>query len=93
MARNSWIEQAAAILRKSGSRVGKRGSRIHDDAAEDNVHRLRAIDGICGRCVNLSIDVQPGKVLLRCQKGRSQLDLYRGTPLGEQAQCDNFEVA
>lgn len=89
------LERAARILRRGLSKHGKRGSRTHDDAAEDNVHRLRAIESpVCGYCANLQINfpLQDGKerVRLRCSEGFSPLDLYRGTGPGQQASCSGF---
>jgi len=90
------VNQAASVLRKAQGHAGKRGSRRHDDAHEDNVHRLRALEGICGRCLNLSAEhfQQHGKevVRLRCQRQLSPLELYRKTALGTQAQCTKFET-
>ncbi len=95
MNRQLLLRQATSILRKDLGRIGKRGSRIHDNTAEDNVHRLRTIEGgICRSCVNLHIKFfhKDGKerIDLRCHRGFSPLELYRGTKFGKEAHCDGF---
>ena len=69
-------------------------SRIHDDAALDNVNRLRALEGLCGECANLKIGFarRDGKdrVALGCSKGFSPSALYGNTPPGEKASCVGY---
>lgn len=88
------LREASSALRKNMGKVGKPGSRIHNQAAEENVHRLRALEGICGSCNSLvvEIDRQDNRsvVRLRCASGLDPLELYRGTPFGAEARCARF---
>ena len=74
--------------------VGKPHSRIHKDAALDNIHRLRAIDGgICGQCPNVRLEVTKGHrqlVEVRCWGKYSPLMMYRQTELGKIPECPGF---
>jgi len=92
MEREQRIADAKEVLHRLLGRYSKPHSRIHDDAALDNVNRLRALEGLCGECANLKIGFarRDGKdrVALGCSKGCSPSALYGNTPLGEQASCD-----
>lgn len=76
------------------SNIGHRHPRIHQATALDNVNRERALKGICGQCINLTIKVKrvdgKDKIALMCKQGRSPLSLYRDTALGETANCASF---
>ncbi|MFH1863575.1 MAG: hypothetical protein ABIJ85_01505 [bacterium] len=86
------IAAAKEVLHRLQGRYSKPHSRIHDDAALDNVNRLRALEGLCGECDSLKLGFphRDGKdrVALGCSKGYSPSALYENTPLGEQASCN-----
>ena len=92
MEREQRIATAKETVHRLLGRYSKPHSRIHDDAALDNVNKLRALEGLCGECDNLKLEFprKDGKdrVFLDCSKGHSPLALYENTPLGEQASCD-----
>lgn len=90
------ITQAKEVIRHLLARTSRPHKRFHDSAASDNVNRLRALEGLCGHCVNLEIEFRhrDGKkvVILNCSKeGRFPSALYDGTPYGKEAHCDDFE--
>lgn len=84
-------EVIRSILRRHG---GKKRHRVHLEAAEDNVHRLRALEGICGNCKNVKVEIvrRDGKdtTSVYCRAGHSPLELYYDTPLGEYPGCIDF---
>ncbi len=88
------ISRAISDLRSEAGKVGKRGARIHDRVLDVNLHRIRALEGICGNCDTLKIDfeIRDGhkRVILRCEKGLSPVDLYRNTDFGKEAKCSGF---
>ncbi len=91
------IPEAISILRQSCSRIGKRHNRIHYEAALDNIHRLRAIDGgICGQCPSLYLEAircyNKQSVAVGCRKRYSPLELYRRTELGKIPECPGFDI-
>jgi len=94
MAREIDIVGANSVLRKFRSRLGKRRQRIHIDTAMNNVNKQRALDGLCGDCKNLKILIwgkgQSEGIQLICKKGRSPVYLYSEVPLGEEANCPDF---
>lgn len=94
MTHESLQQAAIGVLKKDMGRVGKAGSRIHLDTAGDNAQRLRAINGVCGHCVNFKIEIIyqdcKERAVLRCTKGFSPLALYRKTELGQEARCTGF---
>ncbi len=95
MANNVEVEVAIGILRQSQFQIGKRHKRYHEETMSDNAIRLRALDGICGQCPNLEINILnlPGGrkgVSLHCQGGQSPVRLYRHTPQGIVPSCPEF---
>jgi len=88
------IATAKEVLHRLQGRYSKPHSRIHDDAALDNVNRLRALEGLCGECDSLKLGLphRDGKdrVVLGCSKGHSPLALYENTLFGEEAFCDGY---
>lgn len=94
MATRQEINMAISALKQHQQDFGRRHSRIHVNTADDNFHRKRALDGICGSCNALIIEINsPGRykeVKLRCREGAIPLDLYRKTELGQTPVCDTF---
>lgn len=89
------LSEAIRILRANQRDVGKRHNRIHNEAADDNVHRLRALDGgICGDCRYLKLGTYRGdgrvRVQVRCAAGNSPVALYRHTELGIIPTCPDL---
>ena len=88
------VSRAKGVLHHYLGLYWKRGSRIHDQAAEENAQRLRALEDLCGQCTNLELKFRrmDGKsvVKLRCNKGYDPLELYEKTPLGKPASCPGF---
>lgn len=91
---------ARHALRTIMSAVGKHGGhsrRVHMQAMETMAHTDRALAGLCGHCGKCAIFLsrQDGKTLpvVLCAAGNSPIDLYRGTPLGEEASCNSFAQA
>lgn len=56
-------EEALTILRNEQRKATKRHARVHVEAMRDNTQRIRAVEGQCGKCLNLSIKkfIQDGK--------------------------------
>ena len=95
MERDRQISKAKGVIRSLMGRYDKPHTRIHKQAAEDNVNRLRALEGICGRCTNLDlkflhIDAKD-RVVLKCTKGHIPSALYWKTPPGEEAVCKDLD--
>ena len=97
MERDRQISRAKAVLRDLMGRYVKPHNRIHKQAAEDNAERLRALDGICGKCEFLELKFPhldgKNRVVLDCTKGHSPVALYGKTPMGEQAFCEDYRKA
>ncbi|OGM06607.1 hypothetical protein A3E15_02100 [Candidatus Woesebacteria bacterium RIFCSPHIGHO2_12_FULL_42_9] len=98
MEREQEIVAAKNVLRSFLRRGGKHhmhGVRIHRQAAEDNLNRLRALEGLCGRCVNLELRISrlDGKdiVVVGCRNGFIPSELYFNTPMGKTAECSGFK--
>jgi len=95
MEKDRQVSRAKEVLRSLMGNYLKPHPRMHTEAAEDNVNRLRALEGICGSCTNLDL-IFPridGKerVVLNCKKGHIPVALYGNTPLGEKAVCKDFQ--
>lgn len=94
MATEREIADAKEVLRSLQRQHTRRHGRVHDDAADDNANRLRALEGLCGECVKLKLyfDNKDGKdvVALGCRKRHSPLTLYRNTLPGVEASCDGY---
>jgi len=94
MSKEAQIESGIEAVKTLLRRHGKKGHRIHMEAAEDNMNRLRALEGICGKCKNINVEIIPrdGKktATIRCKKGHSPLNLYYDTPLGETPNCQDY---
>ena len=93
--RDRQISKAKKVLRNLMGNYIKPHPRMHTDAAEDNVNRLRALEGICGSCSNLGIRISRidgrDRVVLNCSKGHNPAVLYWKTPPGEEAVCKDFD--
>ena len=91
------VSKAKDVVRDLLARLSKPHHRIHGETAEDNVQRLRALEGLCGGCANLNLRFgrKDGKNIatLGCEKGFSPVALYGGTPLGEKAVCKEYNKA
>lgn len=89
------IVAAKEVVRQLFGRYGKPHHRIHENAAIDNVNRMRALEGLCGHCTNLELTfgLRDGKeiVVLSCSKGYFPIALYESTPYGEEASCDGYD--
>jgi len=94
MEREREVTQAKVVLRRFFGLRTKRHDRIHDQAAEDNADRLRALEGLCGQCKSLVINFghRDGKdtVVLVCKKGYLPTALYANTLMGQEAFCNDF---
>jgi hypothetical protein len=88
------IREARKVMRAFITRGTQRNGRVHDNAQDDTQNRMRALDGICGQCefLQLYFDRQHGKEVVRlaCNAGKSPLDLYRNTEMGQTATCDGY---
>jgi hypothetical protein len=95
MERERQITRAKQVLRNLMGDFIKPHPRMHTEAAEDNVNRLRALEGICGSCSNLDPRFSHihgrDRVVLNCTKKHIPLALYRETPMGEEAVCRDFD--
>ena len=64
-------------------------------AFEDNINRLRALEGLCGQCVNLRLRFGrvDGKnvVDVLCNKNHNPVNLYDNTLMGQEAICADFD--
>lgn len=92
---NREVENALTILRKETKLAGRANSRVRrNDAKEDTVNRIRSLEQDCGGCANLKIEINNRggmqMVSLRCTQGRSPLDLYRKTDLGQPSNCPDL---
>jgi len=88
------IAAAKDVVRHLQTRYSKPHHRIHGDAAQDNANRLRALEGLCGKCPNLELRFgrKDGKeiVALGCSKVYTPISLYENTPLGTTASCPGY---
>ena len=95
MERDRQISKAKGVIRSLMGRYDKPHHRIHKQAADDNVNRLRALDGICGRCINLELTFShidgKDRVVVKCSKKHIPSALYWKTPPGEEAVCKDFD--
>ena len=95
MERDRQISRAKEVLRDLMARYAKPHQRIHKQAAEDNVNRLRALEGICGSCTNLGLEFlhidAKDRVVLKCTKGHIPSVIYWKTPPGEEAVCRDLD--
>ena len=91
------ISQAKEVIRSLLARTSRPHKRFHDSAASDNVNRLRALDGICGRCINLELEFRrkDGKrvVVLDCTANHIPSAIYDKTDYGKEAHCDDYDRA
>jgi hypothetical protein len=89
------VTQAKEVVRDLFARYTKPHHRIHPDAALDNTNRLRALDGLCGKCSNLELTFgrKDGKkvVVVGCTKDHFPTALYEHTPLGGKAVCPDYQ--
>jgi hypothetical protein len=90
------IQSAQEVIRKMQSAAGKKGSRVHQESLETNTLKARALNGLCGNCLNLTLcfygksDSPYSSVSLGCIRRHSPVEMYRNTPLGQEATCDDF---
>lgn len=88
------ISKARKVIRSLFRQSQKHNARMHKYALEDNNDRLRALDGVCGQCVNLGLNFRSmdGKEVVRllCRKDHNPMILYQQTPFGQPASCDDF---
>jgi hypothetical protein len=95
MEREKQIIKAKQVLRDLSAGFVRRHKRMHDQAAEDNINRLRALEGICGNCQNLIIRFPQrdgrNRVTLECKKGHFPGHLYGETPMGKEAVCEDLD--
>lgn len=95
MEREADILKAKSRMRDLLSRRGvKKGVRIHQQAADNMMQRLRSLDGICGDCKNMQLEffTSEGKKLVDvlCLSGHDPVQVYANTPLGQQAECPDL---
>lgn len=87
-------QEARSALRKIQI-ASRRNQRLHGNQQEKNVQQMRALEGLCGNCTNLKpllSQASPNaSVELRCSANLSPVNLYRNTPLGQEAICEKFE--
>lgn len=86
------IIEAKRRIRKLANDIGsKRGARIHQIAWEDNENRRRSLEGLCGGCDNMRIELFSSngrdRVKIVCTTGNNPAKLYYNTPLGTSAEC------
>jgi len=94
MAGEREVSAALSRLRALQSSASKRGAHTRDNARVMNVERIRALEGLCGNCVNLDLTYtkKDGKnvVQVGCKRGLNPQTLYMNTPLGQKAECPLF---
>ncbi len=96
MERETRINSAKRRFKKLISQQGvKRNARFHQQAADDTLHRLRSLEGLCGHCENMELEfyiVDRKKVAeVHCRRGHNPVELYGNTPLGRRAECPDYE--
>jgi hypothetical protein len=86
--------EAAHQVLSQMQRTFLRPHGIIPQTAEENGQRIRALDGLCGDCAFLKVEIVEHKgrkrVALECFRNNSPVGLYRRTPLGEVAECSDF---
>lgn len=91
MATEQQVREGLRVCRQYASAFGRRGARTHKDTLFENMLRTRALEGICGDCPNLQIEIYKGhiymEVTLRCLTGESILNMQRKTDLGQTPVC------
>jgi len=91
----SEITTAKEKVRAFLNRRDKRRERLHDDTLEKNVQKLRALEGICGSCKHIIINIHPrGRkdfIGVACRKGNSPVELYVNHPIGTTPNCSDRE--
>src|SRR5579862_8148941 len=95
MVNQETIKEARSALRKLQNSVTKRNPHYHMENTDENTHRLRALEGLCGCCDNLSVSYSNDRrgrrlVALRCDAGLHPFQLYMRTPLGKEPDCPRF---
>lgn len=94
MARERDIERGKRVIKNLLRRRSGRNPRFHRGAAEENLHRLWALEGICGNCQDVKIKIFPkdGKKVtdVDCKAGHSPMDMYFKTSMGEDPDCPDF---
>lgn len=87
-------QNALRALRKV-QQSSKGHKRLRASEQEKNSSQMRALEGICGECVNIRPFLYRSKphdtVALGCRRDFSPINLYRNTPLGEKAFCPGFQ--
>lgn len=88
------IGQAIEVIHRFQGLYGKRGKRIHIQAAVENNARIAALEGLCGQCRNLKLrfGFKDGKEIaaLICKKNYSPLELYENVPFERPTSCPGF---
>lgn len=89
------VEQAQRILRRNQLRATGRHTHVHKEAMAANAVGIRALEGICGQCSHLELQIKPSHrrqslVEIRCSTGSSPLSLYQKTDLGKTPECFFF---
>lgn len=88
------IAQAKEVLHHLLKLHGEPHSRIHEETAEENAARLRALEGICGHCAVLRLDFfhHDGKnrIAVRCRKGFSPVNIHSDVNIGRGHSCSGF---
>lgn len=72
-------------------------NEILHETMGDTANRMRALEGICGSCTHLVLELNkdnPRKqtVKLRCLAGYSPLGLYINTDLGQKPVCPGLRL-
>ena len=87
------LQPANVVLRDFRSRIGHRGSRIHQDTMWRNLLKQRALDGLCGSCNNLDITFKGAgvsqSVALNCPL-HDPVGLYANVLSGSDVSCPDF---
>lgn len=95
MATEREVSKALSTIRAIQSTFRtKRRPGMTDVSRDMNTQRIRALEGLCGHCINLDLAYKKrqGKevVLVGCKRGLNPQELYFQTPLGEKAECPLF---
>ena len=94
MDKERQISEGIKTLKVTLGSLSQRGRRYHRSAAEDDLQRLRALEGLCGHCERVMVKVvkvdRRMRTAIDCQAGYSPLDLYYNTPMVEEADCPGF---
>jgi len=93
MAKEWEVLVARSVLREFRRKINSKNVRVNRATLENNNYKLRALDGICGNCQNLGIQISDNGnfrgVSLSCIKRHNPIELYASTPLGETAKCSD----